>query len=62
MALKEAFSDLFSIASAKDASVATHLEFYDGSNQWNVSFNRAAHDWEVDQEAAHHCGGRKLHA
>jgi hypothetical protein len=48
MALKEAFPDLYGIACAKDASVAAHLEILGGSNQWNVSFARAAHDWEVD--------------
>jgi hypothetical protein len=48
VALKEAFPNLFGITRAKDTSVATPLKFYDGSNQWNVSFARAAHDWEVD--------------
>jgi hypothetical protein len=46
--LKEAFLDLFGIAYAKDAFVAAHLEFYSGSNQWNVNFAKAAHNWEVD--------------
>jgi hypothetical protein len=48
MALKEAFPDLYDIACAKDASVATHLELFGGSNKWNIRFTRAAHDWEVD--------------
>jgi hypothetical protein len=39
---------LFGIAAAKDASVANNLELLGGSNQWNVSFTRKAHDWEVD--------------
>ncbi|XP_059462221.1 uncharacterized protein LOC132191291, partial [Corylus avellana] len=47
-ALKTAFPDLFSIACAKDASVAALLEVRGGYNQWNVSFSRGAHDWEVD--------------
>jgi hypothetical protein len=38
----------FGIAFAKDASVANNLEYVGGSNQWNVSFAREAHDWEVD--------------
>jgi hypothetical protein len=25
-----------------------HLKLFDCFNQWNVSFARAAHDWEVD--------------
>jgi hypothetical protein len=46
--LKEAYPDLFGIACTKDASIPTHLEFYGGSNQWNVSFARTAHDWKMD--------------
>jgi hypothetical protein len=42
--LKVAYRVLFGIASAKDGSVATNLEFLGGSNQWNVSFIRKAHD------------------
>jgi hypothetical protein len=44
VALKEAFPYLFGIACTKDASVAGHLEFYGGSNQWKVSFAGAGHD------------------
>jgi hypothetical protein len=43
--LKVAFPALFGITRAKDASVAKHLC---DSNQWNVSFTREPHDWEVD--------------
>jgi len=43
-----AFPYLFAIACAKDASLVAHLELYGGSNQWNASFVKAAHDWEVD--------------
>jgi hypothetical protein len=46
--LKIAFPSLFGIASVKDASVAANLEVLSDSNQWNVSFSREAHDWEVD--------------
>jgi hypothetical protein len=48
MSLKVAFPAQFGIASAKDASVAINLEYFGGSNQWNVSFAREAYDWEVD--------------
>jgi hypothetical protein len=33
MALKEAFSNLFGIACANDAFIATYLELYSGFNQ-----------------------------
>jgi hypothetical protein len=46
--LKEVFPDLFGIARVKDASVADNMEVLGGSTQWNVSFVREAHDWEVD--------------
>jgi len=46
--LKEVFPDLFGIARVKDASVANNMEILGGSIQWNVSFVREAHDWEVD--------------
>jgi len=42
MALKEAFSELYSIACVKEASVAVHLDPSSGSFQWNVSFIRVA--------------------
>jgi hypothetical protein len=45
---KEAFSVLFGIACVKDASIAAHFELFGGSNQWKVSFVKAAHDWEMD--------------
>jgi hypothetical protein len=48
MVLKEAFPVLYGTACTKDASVAAHLEFAGGTNQWKVSFPGAAHDWEVD--------------
>jgi hypothetical protein len=46
--LKAAFPVLFGIIVVKDASVANNLEFLGGSNQWNVSFTREAHDWKVN--------------
>jgi hypothetical protein len=48
VARKEAFPVLFGIALAKDASVAAQLKLYGSSNQWNVSFARVTHDWELD--------------
>jgi hypothetical protein len=47
-ALKEAFLALYGIACMKDTSVAAQLKLSGGSNQWTVSFVKAAHDWEVD--------------
>jgi hypothetical protein len=48
MSLKEAFPVLYGIARDKDVLVAAHLVLESGSFQWDVSFIRAAHDWEVD--------------
>jgi hypothetical protein len=47
MVLKEVFPHLFGIAWVKDASVVDNMEVLDGSTQWNVSFVREGHDWEV---------------
>jgi hypothetical protein len=38
----------FLVLLVKDASVADNLEVLGGSIQWNMSFVREAHDWEVD--------------
>jgi hypothetical protein len=46
--LKVAFPALFGIARVKDVAVADNLEHLGDSIQWNVSFTREAHDWEVD--------------
>jgi hypothetical protein len=46
--LKEVFPDLYGIARVKDASMADNMEILGGSVQWNASFVREAHDWEVD--------------
>jgi hypothetical protein len=48
MTLKIAFPALFGIVRVEDASVADNLEVLGGSNQWNMSFTREAHNWEVD--------------
>jgi hypothetical protein len=48
MVLKVAFPVLFGITCLKDASVADNMEVLGGSNQWNVSFTREAHDWELE--------------
>jgi hypothetical protein len=46
--LKVAFLALFVVACEKNAFVADHMDFSSGSLQWDVSFIRAAHDWELD--------------
>jgi hypothetical protein len=46
-ALKEAFPVLYGLSGDRDACVADHMDFSSGSLQWDVSFLRAAHDWEV---------------
>jgi hypothetical protein len=48
MPLKEAFPFLYGIACDKNAPVAANLVSESGSIKWDVSFIRAAHDWEVD--------------
>jgi hypothetical protein len=48
MTLKEAFPILYGIAHDKDALVTAHLVSKGGFLQWDVSFIRAAHDWEVE--------------
>jgi hypothetical protein len=48
LALKIAFPGLFSIACVKNAPVVANFELLGGSNQWNDSFSREAHDWEVE--------------
>jgi hypothetical protein len=48
MPLKETFLVLYGIARDKDALVAAHLVSESGFFQWDVSFIRVAHDWEVD--------------
>jgi len=50
--LKKAFPALYGIVCSKDASVTVHLELFGGSNEWSVSFARAAYDWKVDAFAS----------
>jgi len=44
---KMLFLFFLGIAWSKDASVAANVELLGSSIQWNVSFTREAHDWEV---------------
>jgi hypothetical protein len=44
MALKDAYPILFDIASAKNALIESHMDFYGGAIQGNVSFARVAQD------------------
>jgi hypothetical protein len=46
--LKEAFPGLYNIAIAKEAIVVDNMDFTGGTIQWNVSFFRLAHDWELE--------------
>jgi hypothetical protein len=48
VALKVAFPILYDLACVKDASIAANLEIMGGTNQWNMSFAKVSHDWEVD--------------
>jgi hypothetical protein len=50
--LKQAFPVLYGIACDKDAFVAAYLDFSSDSLQWDVSFSRVAHDWELDVVAS----------
>jgi hypothetical protein len=50
--LKEAYPDLFNMASFKGASIADNMECSNGIIQWNVQFTRLAHDWEIEVLAA----------
>ena len=45
-------SRLFGIACVKDVSIVDNWEVLGGSIQWNVSFTREAHDWEMDVYAS----------
>jgi len=46
--LKHSFSELYSIARNKEASVANYLDLSRSFIHWNPSFIRAAHDWELE--------------
>lgn len=47
-ALKHIFLMLYQISSDKEVVIADLLLFSNGSIHWNVSFFRAAQDWELD--------------
>jgi hypothetical protein len=50
--LKATFPALYSIASAKDAPLATNMDYSSGTLQWNIIFVHLIHDWEVDTLAS----------
>jgi hypothetical protein len=41
---KAVFLELYSISDLRDASMASHLQFSNGFPQWNVNFDRGAHE------------------
>jgi hypothetical protein len=49
---KKPFPVLYGLAREKDAFVADHMDYSSGSLQWEISFIRAAHDWELDTVAS----------
>ncbi|KAG2723320.1 hypothetical protein I3760_02G165000 [Carya illinoinensis] len=51
-ALKDAFPTVFHVACEPEASVADFLVRSGDQVQWNVTFSRAAQDWEVDSFGA----------
>ncbi|KAF5442537.1 hypothetical protein F2P56_035184 [Juglans regia] len=51
-ALKDVYPGVYSLARRKDASIADLLSFTNGSFQWNLTFNRNAQDWEMDDISA----------
>jgi hypothetical protein len=50
--LKEAFSGLYNIASAKEVSIVDNMDLTGGVLQWNVSFFQLVHDWELETLAS----------
>lgn len=46
--LKEVYPELYHIARDKEAWVADHLHFQNGSVTWSLNFIRPAHDWELE--------------
>jgi hypothetical protein len=46
--LKEAFPMLFSIPCHKEGLVVDRVQFSNDLLQWNVSFIKLVHDWEVE--------------
>jgi hypothetical protein len=54
VAHKEAFQDLFGISCAKNG-FCCNSQFFNGFDQWTVSFAIATHDWEVRVLASRCC-------
>ena len=52
VSLKAAFPILYNIANVKDAIVVNNMDLLSGNLQWNISFLRLIHDWEVDMVAS----------
>jgi len=46
--LKESFLVLFNIACYKESLMADHMLFSNDTVQWNITFIRSVHDWEVE--------------
>jgi hypothetical protein len=46
--LKEAFPMLFSIPCHTEGLVVDHVQFSNDLSQWNVSYIKLVHDWEVE--------------
>jgi len=46
--LKHSFTELYSIARNKEASVSNYLDLSSSFIHWNPSFIRVAHDWELE--------------
>jgi hypothetical protein len=46
--LKVSFSELLTIACAKDAWVVDNMQLQNGNINWNIIFTRPVHDWEVE--------------
>jgi hypothetical protein len=45
--LEDSFSGI-STTQCKEVWVADHMQSFTGNIQWNISFTRPMHDWEVD--------------
>jgi len=45
---KAVFPELYSISCFRDASMAVHLQFSNGSRQWNINFVRPVQNWKLE--------------